>query len=68
MYALGQDLHREEKGTWLGVSKKGRLAVLTNYRCHRDQLKPDAKTRGKDKASEGILNSDALMSDPFPQV
>lgn len=39
----GRDL--KEGGTWLGVSRKGRIAALTNY---RDPLhaKPDAPSRG----------------------
>ena len=46
-----------ERGTWLGVSKRGRFAVLTNYRVHPDQLKPNAKTRGMHYAiSSWLMN------------
>jgi uncharacterized protein with NRDE domain len=39
----GRDL--KEGGTWLGVTKKGRLAALTNYRDPRS-VRPDAPSRG----------------------
>jgi uncharacterized protein with NRDE domain len=28
----GRDMNREERGTWLGITSDGRVAVLTNYR------------------------------------
>lgn len=43
----GRDLMRGERGTWMGVSRQGRLAVLTNYRCPISQIRPDAVTRGR---------------------
>ena len=41
----GRDLHRPIQGTWLGITKTGRIAVLTNYR--EDNQKPSAISRGE---------------------
>ena len=55
---LGRDVQREEQGTWLGVSRKGRFAVLTNYRTRVEAIKPDAKTRG----GQGVYKVFALLT------
>jgi uncharacterized protein with NRDE domain len=39
----GRDL--EQKGTWLGVTRGGRLAAITNYRDPQ-AIKPNAPSRG----------------------
>ena len=41
----GRDLQRKEQGTWLGITKQGRIAVLTNFR-EDEPVQPDAKSRG----------------------
>lgn len=41
----GRDLQREIRGTWLGMTKQGRLAVLTNYR-EQGQEVSGLKSRG----------------------
>lgn len=40
----GRDL--EKKGTWLGVTRKGRFAAITNYR-DPSQLRKDVRSRGE---------------------
>ena len=41
----GHDLLRNARGTWLGVTKQGRIAVLTNFH-EEGQVVQEAKSRG----------------------
>lgn len=41
----GRDLQRSVHGTWLGITKQGRLAVLTNFR-EDGPINPEAISRG----------------------
>jgi uncharacterized protein with NRDE domain len=54
----GRDLR--EGGTWLGITRKGRLAALTNYRDPKS-LKTGAPSRGR-------LVSDYLRSREIPEA
>ena len=56
VWGAGQDVHKEEKGTWFGVSKHGKLAVLTNFRTPLHEIKADAKTRGEWRAGVMALS------------
>lgn len=46
----GRDLQREEQGTWLGVTKDGRIAVLTNFREEGQEIARDKSRGGIPKA------------------
>ncbi|HOJ50942.1 MAG TPA: NRDE family protein [Syntrophales bacterium] len=54
----GRDL--KDGGTWLGITKKGRFAAITNFRDPMN-LRPDAPSRGK--LVEAFLKSDAKAED-----
>ena len=54
----GRDL--ECKGTWLGVTRAGRFAALTNFR--------DPRARKTDAPSRGHLVSDFLLSELEPRA
>jgi uncharacterized protein with NRDE domain len=47
-------------GTWLGMTRDGRFAALTNYRAPHE-MRPDAPTRG-------TLVSDWLMTEPAAEL
>lgn len=53
----GYDLHRPAHGTWLGVTRQGRVAVLTNYREENTKLIEGARSRG-------LIPNAWLKSDP----
>jgi len=61
----GRDLHREVQGTWLGVTRDGRVAVLTNF---RDDEHPPQGTRSRGAMVNAFLAeppANALSTEDF---
>ncbi|KAF2673423.1 hypothetical protein BT63DRAFT_155981 [Microthyrium microscopicum] len=52
----GRDLHRAEHGTWLGVTRQGRLACLTNFKEEEEFI--------TGKRSRGAVVNSYLKMDP----
>lgn len=65
----GRDLLRPVQGTWLGVTKSGKIAVLTNFREDQPPA-PTAVSRGeiiKKFLTEDIESTDAFVRDVVNQ-
>lgn len=56
----GRDLLRKEQGTWLGMTKQGRIAVLTNFR-EEGAITIEARSRGE------MVNAFLTQSPSNPQ-
>ena len=50
-------MHRPAHGTWLGITRQGRVAVLTNFREENELIDPTAPSRG-------LIPNAWLKSDP----
>lgn len=60
-----RDLHRPEMGTWLGVTKTGNVAVLTNY---RELTADDAGHPIRGRASRGGMVTEWMGEAPTTSI
>ncbi|THX85742.1 DUF833-domain-containing protein [Aureobasidium pullulans] len=61
----GRDLQRPEQGTWLGLTKQGRLACLTNFRESGAQIYGTKSRGGLPKAFLTLTPDRAKSSEEF---
>ena len=60
-----RDLQRSERGTWLGITKKGKLAILTNFRENdEDYAAQSSRSRGA-MALAWLTSSDDESTEDF---
>ena len=55
------------RGTWLGISSRGRFAALTNLRSGHEARR-DASSRGRAAPSRGLLVSEFLIGTQSPDL
>ena len=63
----GRDLARPSHGTWLGMTRQGRIAVLTNYREDTEEI-ANAAAISRGEITKEFLESDKSVEDWVQEV